>query len=132
MPAKHHINNRAQLILTTWESEADDIGFIETVSKYQNNILSKLDYSGYNEVVNFCKTTDIKLIAEGLKTISQIASRTDRNRVTRKLALIVSSNLAFGLARMYQAYRKVDRSANKEVRIFKKESDAVEWAKDTT
>jgi len=59
-----------------------------------------------------------------------IASSTDKDRTRTKLALIVASNLAFGLARMYEIYRSLSRHANKEIRVFKNEPDALAWIKE--
>lgn len=132
MPAIHEIDNPRRLILTTWEGEAHNIEFIESLKKYQNDIQNHPDYINYNEVVNLSKVTSIKLTTEGIKNIGLIASATDHNDVNRKLALIVSSNLAFGLARMYMAYRSFTKKSNKEVRVFKTEKDAYEWVKINT
>jgi len=129
MPANHHIDNNAQLIITTWEGEAHDIEFIDAIKKYQKDIQNHPDYINYNEVVDFTKVTGVKLTTEGIKNIGHIASTTDINEVNRKLAFIVSSNLAFGLARMYEAYRSFSKNANKEIRVFKTEKDAFEWVK---
>lgn len=129
MSAVHTIDNDNQLIVTTWEGEATDIEFIEAIKKYQTNIQNKPEYINYNEIVDCSKITKLKLTSEGIKTIGTIASTTDTERTDKKLALIVSSNLAFGLARMYQAYRSFSKKANKEIRVFKNENDASKWAK---
>jgi hypothetical protein len=63
----------------------------------------------------------IKITTKGIKKIGTIASRTDQNKPNRKLALIVNSNLAFGLARMYIAYRSFSKNANKDIHVFKDE-----------
>ena len=128
MPANHHIDNNNQIIVTTWEGEARDIEFIEAIKKYQNNIQNHPNYINYNEVVDLSKVTSLKLTTEGIKTISSIASTTDTKDINKKLALIVSSNLAFGLARMYEAYRSYSKNANKEIRVFKNEMEAFKWA----
>ena len=127
MPANHHIDNKNKLIITTWEGEARDIEFIEAIKKYQNDIQNHPDYINYNEIVNLSKVTSFKLTTKGIKTIGEIASTTDKKEINRKLALIVNSNLAFGLARMYEAYRSFSKSANKEIRVFKNEKNAFEW-----
>jgi len=132
MPANHHIDNDNQLILTTWEGEASDTEFIEAIKKYQDNIQNDPDYINYNEIVDCRKITKLKLTSKGIKTIGTIASSTDTEDINKKLALIVSSNLAFGLARMYQAYRSFSKSANKEIRVFKNKDDAINWAKTTS
>jgi len=129
MPAHHNIDTKNQLLITTWEGEARDIEFIEAIKKYQKNIQSHPDYINYNELVDFSNVTGIKLTTEGIRNIGTIASTTDQNEVNRKLAFIVNSSLAFGLARMYEAYRGFSKKAHKELRIFKNEKDAFEWVK---
>ena len=127
MPANHYVDTKRQLIITTWEGKAHDIEFIEAIRKYQNDIQNNPDYIHFNEIVNFSEVTGIKLTAEGIRTIGQIASNTDKNETNRKLAIIVSSTLAYGLARMYEAYRSFSKKAQKEINIFKNEKDAFEW-----
>jgi len=129
MPANHSIDNQAHLIITTWQGEARDVDLIEALKKYQAEIQNHPDYIAYNELVNFSNVTGIKLTTEGIKNIGKMASKTDKHEMHRKLAFIVSSNLAFGLARMYEAYRSFSKTANKEIRIFKNEKDALEWIK---
>ncbi len=127
MPAKHYIDNKRQLIITSWEGTAHDAEFIKAIKKYQNDIQNKSEYINYNEIVNLSEVTSFKLSTEGIKNIGQIASSTDKSDGNRKLAIIVSSNLAYGLARMYEAYRSFSKKSKKEIRIFKKEKDAVAW-----
>jgi len=129
MPVNHHIDSNNQLIITTWEGIACDIEFIEAIKHYQNNIQNRPDCINYNEVVDLSKVTSFKLTTDGIKTIGSIASNTDSKELNKKLALIVSSNLAFGLARMYEAYRSFSNTSNKEIRVFKDETDAFIWVK---
>jgi len=51
---------------------------------------------------------------------------------TLNLGFIVSSDLAFGLARMYEVYRGVTRETNKELRTFKNNDDAYKWVMNDT
>ena len=132
MPANHHIDSNNQLIITTWEGIACDIEFIEAIKHYQNNIQNRPDCINYNEVVDLRKVTSLKLTTEGIKTIGSIASNTDSKELNKKIALIVSSNLAFGLARMYEAYRSFSNTSNKQIRVFKNASDAFLWVKNNT
>ena len=127
MPATHYIDDSSKLIITTWEGEAADIKLIEALITYQKNIQSRPDYSHYNEVVNFNKASCYSLTLEGIKNIAKLASKNDQNKIKRKLALIVNSNVAYGLARMYESYRNLTRSANKEIRAFKEENEAFKW-----
>lgn len=129
MPANHFIDSKAQLLITTWEGEALDIDFIEAIKKYQKDIQNQPDYINYNEVVDFSNVTKIRLTTDGIKNIGAIASNTDKDEAGRKLAFIVSSSLAYGLARMYEAYRGFTKKSHKDIRIFKSEKDAFEWVR---
>jgi len=130
MPAKHFIDNKNKLIITTWEGDAVDIEFIEAITKYQKDIQINPEHIEYNEVANFSKISSIKLTPKGLKRIGRIASKTDQYKFNSKLALIVSSGTAFNLARVYASFRNLQNGTNKEIRIFKNEVEAMEWAQD--
>jgi len=127
MPASHHIDNEARLIITTWEGDAIDNDFIEALIKYQKDVQNKPDRLDYNEIVNLKKVSRIKLSLKGLKNIGKIASSTDKYRTKTKLAIIVSSDLAFNFARLYATYRNFGKSTNKKIAVFKSESDALDW-----
>ncbi len=64
---------------------------------------------------------------KGLKSIGIIASQTDQDRAQTKLAIIVTSNLAVNLVKLYATYRNFGRRLKKQVRAYKNESDAHEW-----
>lgn len=132
MPASHHINNESKLIITTWEGDAIDNDFIEALIKYQKDVQNKPDHLDYNEIVNLKKVSRNKLSLKGLKNIGKIASSTDKYRIKTKLAFIVSSDLAFNLVRLYATYRNFGKSTNKKIRVFKTESDALDWIHDNS
>jgi len=132
MPAHHTIDNRNKLIVTTWDGDVVDIDLIEALTKYQQDIQCHPHYLGYNEIVDFSEVRKIKVTTEGIKNIGRRASTTDQNGIDRRLAFIVSSDLAFGLARMYEVYRSLTRKTNKRVRTFKNKRDAYAWVMDDT
>jgi len=127
MPVKHDIDTKAKLLITTWEGVALDVDFIEAIKNYRDTIQSKKEYHNFNEVVDFTQVTKIKLTTNGIKNISNIASSSEREDVNNKLAFIVVSDLAYGLVRMYEAYRSFSKSSGKTIRVFKNKYDAFEW-----
>ncbi len=132
MPANHFIDNKNKLIVTTWEGDAVDVDFIEATIKYQKDIQLNPEHIDYNEIANFSKISSIKLTQKGLKRIGRISSKTDQHNSNVKLALVVSSGTAFNLARVYASFRNLQNGTNKEIRIFKSEVEAMEWAKNKT
>lgn len=127
MPAKHEIDDINKLIITTWAGKLDDNEMIRVYLDYLNNIKTLPKYIPYNEIADFSKADELKLTVDGIKKVGEIASTADREDVKTKFAIVVNSNLAFGFARMYQVYRSFSPRANKELRVFKKESEALEW-----
>ena len=132
MPAKHRIDNDAKLIITTWEGDAVDTDFTEALLKYQEDIRKNPEYASYNEIADFRAVTSIKITPTGLMDIGKVATKTDRRKKDCKLALIVNQGLAFNLARIYATYRSLNNRSQKEVRIFKDITDALEWAKNNS
>lgn len=132
MPANHYIDNEAKLITTTWEGEAVDSEFVEALKKYQKEVQNKPEHLDYNEIVNLTKMSRIKLSVRGLIKIGSIASSTDQYRTRTKLALVVNSDLAFNFAKLYATYRNYGKNNKKSLRIFKSESDALDWMRNKT
>ena len=127
MPAKHTINTDAKLLITEWEGDAIDIDFIEALKKYQSDIQSQNEYRNFNEIVDLTKVTSFKLTTDGLRNIGSIAANTDSHDAVTKLAIIVPSKFAYGLARMYEVYRSFSNKSTKNIHIFRNETDALHW-----
>lgn len=125
MPSQHVIDESLRLITTAWSGVAVDNELIDALKKYQREIRSR--YNSYNEILDLRQVTSFELTSRGIKALAQIASHADAPDVRTKLAIIVDTNLAFGLGRMYEAYRHSVPGSAKEVRIFRNCLDAFEW-----
>lgn len=132
MPATHHIDNESQLILTTWEGEATDSEFIEALKKYLDEIQSDPEYIYYNEIVNLTKATPMNLSIRGLLAIGRIAAQAEKRIPSKKMALIIDSDFAIGLANMYIFYRNMGDESRKKIAVFKQEGEAYKWIKNKT
>ena len=129
MPAQHTIDNKNNVITTTWSDTATDSELIDALTRYHREIKSNPDYQAYNEILDLREVGTIKLTTAGIQRIGEIAVKTDQVNVKTKLAIIVSSPLAYGLARMYEAYRNLAPNPNKEIQVFKEISGAHDWIK---
>ncbi len=127
MPAKHNIDNKNKLITTTWSDTATDSELIDALTKYHREIKNNPAYQAYNEILDLREVGTIKLTTEGIKRIGEIAVKTDQVYIKTKLAIVVSSPLAYGLARMYEAYRNFAPNPNKEIQVFNEIGEAHEW-----
>ena len=132
MPATHHIDNESRLILTTWEGEATDFEFIEALKKYLDDIQSDPEYIYYNEIVNLTEATPVNLSIRGLLAIGRIAAQAEKRIPGKKMALIIDSDFASGLANMYIFYRNMGDESRKIIAVFKQEAEAYKWIKNKT
>ena len=126
MPATHQIDEKNRLIVTSWEGEPSVQDLFNALRKYQKEIKSKSEYQNFDELVDFSKIEGFRLRSKGLRLLSHTASTFDKSTGTCKLAFIVSTTLAFGLARMYEIYRSFS-SKNKEIRVFRDKPSALNW-----
>ena len=129
MPATHHIDNESRLIHTTWEGEATDSEFITALKKYLDEIQSDPEFIYYNEIVNLTEATPINLGIRGLLAIGRIAAQAEKRIPGKKMALIIDSDFAIGLANMYIFYRNMGDESRKKIAVFKKEGEAYKWVK---
>lgn len=123
---EHHIDHENMLIVTSVEGDATDDGFISAIMQYQEEIKGRPEFSGHNEIVDFRYLTHIKLSSSGLSQMARISKKTDIDGLNTKLAFVVASPLAFGLGRMYRAFRTLSPNS-KEVDVFYNKDEALEW-----
>jgi len=127
MPAKHNIDDKSKLLITTWIGEANDREMIEAMAKYQKDIRSKPAYKDFHEIVDFTQVTDVKVTPNGLRRLGQLASQNDHPEIKTKIAYVVNSPVGYGLTRMYETYRSLIPRNTKILKVFKCMDDALNW-----
>ncbi len=127
MPMEYMIDTGNELICTVWTGEATDNEFIDALVKYQDEVKSRAEYIHYSEILDLSGIESFNLSSDGLRRLSEIAAKLDKQSGRTKLAIIATQTIGYGLARMYQTYRSFIPSASKDVRIFRTNLDAMEW-----
>lgn len=127
MPATHEIDAQNKLILTRWKDEPTVSDLIDALVSYQAKIKNKPEYADYNEIVDFSGVDGLKLDAVGLKRVVELAAGFDKSTSRCKCAIVVSSSLAFGLARMYAIARSMNSKTTKVLEVFKDIAEAYMW-----
>lgn len=127
MPAEHKIDANKRLIITTWTGEVTDGDLIKALSAYQETIRSRPEYVTFDEIVDFRKGSHFHLSISGMQRLVEIGSSTDVQDTKTKLAVVVTTPIAYTLVRMYQAYRHVIPGGSKILRIFRTYDDARNW-----
>lgn len=75
---------------------------------------------GFRQIVNFLELTEVRVTVDGVRTLAQINPfHTDSRR-----AIAVSTDLVFGLTRMFEAHTNSDQE---QFRVFRALGPAFEW-----
>jgi hypothetical protein len=126
MPATHYLVEEKKIIFTDWHGEPSDNDLVDALNIYLRDIKSRPELDGYNELVDFSDTKGLKLSIDVLIELGKIASKYDKPG-NNKLAIVVNSSLAYGLARMYGVYRNYNPQSSKEVQVFRSKAEAMVW-----
>jgi len=127
MTVQHDIDDETKIITTTLSEDAIDSDLVDALNHYFSEIKSQPQYEHYNEVIDLRKVKGFKLDTNSIRELARISSTYDKKGVKTKLALIASSLLAFGFAKIYEIARSLGSKSSKEVRVFKKMDDGVSW-----
>jgi hypothetical protein len=85
-------------------------------------------YQGYNEPIDMTGVSRIEFgSADRVSDLAKLSGRMDAPDSPSKLAILATTNEQFGLGRMYETYRQLDKKGNKEVRVFRIRRDALQW-----
>lgn len=100
----------------------------EDVFGYQRDVWSRDDTCGYSEMMDMRGVERIALPSmDRVRDLANLAAQMDAGEKGSKFAIVASSDLAFGLGRMYGAYRGMNPKSAKEVKVFRNPEDALEW-----
>jgi hypothetical protein len=89
-------------------------------------VWSRLGVVGYEELVDVSQVERAELPSpERVKELAKFSARMDPRSSSSRLAVIAPSEFAFGLARMYEAYRNLDDRSTKMVSVFRSMDEAL-------
>jgi hypothetical protein len=98
------------------------------VFDYQHEVWSRPDVVGYDELVDMSAVETIAVPTDS--RVQQLAAESaamDPPGCAAKFAIVAPKPLAFGLGRMYQTYRELDRRSTKQVRVFHTLAEALSF-----
>jgi hypothetical protein len=124
MPIQYRIHTELRRVVATAHgtlTETDVFG-------YQKAVWSRAEVAGFDEIVDMTAVEHVDLpvpSAERLRALAALSSAMDA--IASRFAIVAPGDLAYGLGRMYGAYRGLDRRSKKEVRVFRSFDEAVTW-----
>ncbi len=100
----------------------------EDMLNYQVDTWSKRSVVGYDEIVDVTSVESFDYKGPSkIKEVTHISARMDWANFSRKMAIVAVSDMATGMARMYQSYRDNETIGRKEIMIFKTMEQARQW-----
>ena len=126
MPIRYTIDDGRRLVVARGEGVFTE----QEVFDYQNEVWSRPEVAGYDELIDMTAVTEIRMPSPTrgrLKQLAWLSARMDHAGATSKSAIVAPGNLAFGLGRMYEAYRNMERDGNKRVEVFRSEEGALKF-----
>lgn len=122
MPIDYHIDHEQRLVTATAHGILTDPEFFG----YQREVWSRPDVAGYDELVDMSAVTKIDLpSADRVRELALFSAAMDPKGPSSKFAIVAPQDLAFGLGRMYDAYRSSNRPGGKEVGVFRSREQAM-------
>ena len=124
MPIEYQIDHNRRFVL------ARGLGNLtaEDIFKYQREVWSLPEVKGYNELMDMSNVENIvSPTHNNTVNLAQLSASMDDRKIPTKFAIVASDPLAYGMGRLYEAYRNLNPRSTKEVRVFRSMNDAMEW-----
>ena len=124
MPIVNRIDHDRKVVL----SRAYGVLTDEDVFAYQHAVWSQPEVQGYNELGDMTHVTDIAIPSiHRVRDLAMKAAEMDTSEVTSRFAIVAPEDLGFGLGRMFQAYRELEKGSKKEVGVFRTLEEGFAW-----
>ena len=124
MPIEYEIDHIRKIV----SAKASGAITAEDLFRYQQEVWSRPEVKGYNELVDM---TDVREIVapsnEKIAQLSQFSARMDDRNTPTKFAIVASDTFAYGLAQIYESYRNLNPRSSKNVCVFRSLQEALEW-----
>jgi len=116
MPLVYRVDHDARIVLTVGSGIITDTD----VFGYQTDVWSRPEVAGYDELVDMSLVTDIVVPSgDRVRDLATLSATMDDKSTTSRCAIVAQTDIAFGLGRMYQTYRALDRRSTKDVGVFR-------------
>jgi hypothetical protein len=124
MPIVHRTDHEHRIVIALAYGVLTD----EDVFAFQHSVWSGTDVVGYNELGDMTNVTDVSIASiHRVRDLAMTAADMDVSDATSKFAIVAPEDLGFGLARMFQAYREMEKASKKEVGVFRTLEKAFAW-----
>ena len=124
MPIDYRIDHERHLVL----AEGSGAVTADEIFAYQREAWTRTDVQGYDEIVDMSRVERIvEPSTEGMRRLAALSAKADPLGGGTKFAIVAPQDFAFGLGRMYEAYRALNERSTKQVAVFRTREEAFRW-----
>lgn len=122
MPARDHFDAERNLLLVVFDGTIAD----EDLLKYARQAIETSRSSGgHDELIDLRAIEDAGQIeSRTLRRVADLFTSSDRTPEQSRVAIVATSDVQYGLARMYQAFRS---ESPLDLRVFREMEEARAW-----
>jgi len=116
MPIRYRIEHAARLVIAAGHGTFTH----DDVMGDQHDVWSRPDVAGYDELVDMTNVTQIALTSTSrVRELAALAAGMDDPARRSKFAIVAPATIAYGLGRMFETHRELDKRSTKEVAVFR-------------
>src|SRR5262249_8679936 len=124
MPIEHRIDHERRVVFAKGQGRFTD----QDVFNYQLGVWSDPSIQGYDELIDMTNVHDIEQTSpERIRQLAQESAQMDQPERHSRFAIVAPQDIAFGLGRMYQAFRELNPASTKKVGVFRSLAEALKW-----
>ncbi|HKQ60476.1 MAG TPA: hypothetical protein VJS92_04275 [Candidatus Polarisedimenticolaceae bacterium] len=124
MPLDYSIDPARRLVVARGRGILTD----GDVFRYQLEVWSRPEIAGYDELVDVSEVTEIaQPPAQRMRELAKLSAEMDGDAPASRLAIVAPSDHAFGLGRMYEAYRTSHSRNTRDVGVFRSLAAALDF-----
>jgi hypothetical protein len=124
MPIEHEIDQERRRVI----AKGRGVLTHQDVLQYQNDVWSRPELVGYDELIDMTDVGDIDLPSlASVRELAQMSAAMDGSKSPTRLAIVAPKDFAFALGRLYEAHRGLDDRSRKTVSVFRSLGEALMW-----
>ena len=124
MPTRYHYDPATRIVWIEITGELRESELVDLAEKLASD---ESFAPGHSELVDLRGLVHTDVTPTVLRQVAGIFARTDRHPELTRVAMCAPLDLAFGLSRMYEAYRE---SSGVKLRVFRTLEEAERWLAD--
>jgi hypothetical protein len=122
MPILFKVDHERRVVFAEGSGRLTD----QDVFGYQREVWSRPDVSGYDELMDMSGVESIEPpTPERVRELAELSARMDAPTAATRFAIVAPSTIAFGLGKMFQAQRDLQKDSRKEVGVFRTRQEAL-------